>query len=48
MTGDCTFPRCDVPGTGTNRANQVTCDGHKAVVVCGSYVNDKHTDGGHG
>ena len=44
----CAFPQCQVQATTRNRSGQTVCAGHQEVVVCGSYVDDKHADGGHG
>lgn len=44
----CCFPICSHPATTANRAAQPTCATHRAVVVSGSYVDDKHAEGGHG
>ena len=44
----CTFPDCPVPSCGSNDSGQPMCVGHQRVTVSGSYVNDKHKDGGHG
>ena len=38
----CTFPSCPTPATTRNRADQETCEGHRAVVV-GRDVDDGHT-----
>ena len=44
----CVFPDCPTAATGHNRAGQDTCQQHQPVVVVGSYVDDRHTEGGHG
>lgn len=41
----CTLPGCTTPPTTTNRAQQPTCREHVLVVVSGSYVADRHSDG---
>ena len=46
--GTCVHPICPDPATTRNRADQGTCHEHRLVVVTGSFVNDKHTEGGHG
>lgn len=51
MTGHprtCVMPDCADTAIVRNRANQGTCETHRVVVVTGSWVNDAHTEGGHG
>ena len=51
MTGrpqTCVLPQCADAVTVQNRAGQGTCKAHRLVVVTGSWVNDAHTEGGHG
>jgi hypothetical protein len=40
----CDFPLCPEPA----RDDGTMCELHAHVVVSGSWVNDRHTDGGHG
>ncbi len=48
VEGTCVMPECAKAETVRNRAGQGTCAAHQLVVVSGSFVNDKHKDGGHG
>lgn len=43
MTEHCDFPACVEPV-----ADHGMCKAHERVRVSGSFVNDKHKDGGHG
>lgn len=40
----CAMPACTTPPTTKNRSDQPTCEHHRAVVVSGSWVGDRHLE----
>lgn len=42
------MPDCHQPTVTRNRSGQDVCRDHAPIVVSGSWVDDKHADGGHG
>jgi hypothetical protein len=50
MTTACMFPDCAHVATTKNRKAEPTCALHARVVVAGSgsFVDDRHPEGGHG